>query len=96
MSNILWIFNLPELRQEAIIQNVTGNNIRLVRWNPKYKVFAFLCEQNKHDVYLWYAERGVECVHGSDPILNFEWNSDGHSAIIFMKDSLRVGFLIEE
>ncbi|KAL2916870.1 hypothetical protein HK105_203649 [Polyrhizophydium stewartii] len=96
MPNALWIWDLTDLHQKALILQVTP--IRSVRWSPrKPNMLAFCCGNGF--VYLWQSDLGSESFEVpalSFNVMSFEWNPDGRSLLLMDKDKLCVAYTIEE
>lgn len=59
MMETLWIWDMVEMRQAALIQQTRP--IKFVKWNPTDpKRFAFNCSTGF--IYIWHQDRGCESI----------------------------------
>ncbi|KAJ3294247.1 WD repeat-containing protein wrap73 [Borealophlyctis nickersoniae] len=97
MPTALWIWDLVELRQVALI--LQANPVRFVRWNPVKPDRLAFCSGNGY-IYVWGGEKGgCECVEVpavNFQVHNFSWNPDGKSIVLMDKDKFCLAFPIEE
>ncbi|TPX37741.1 hypothetical protein SmJEL517_g00601 [Synchytrium microbalum] len=98
MPNVLWIWNLPELRQVALV--IQLNPIKSVKWSPiNPQVFAFTCGTSA--IYLWGGEK-VGCDVVEIPAVNFnvtqfKWSPDSKSlTLLDNKDKFCVAYPLPE
>ncbi|KND00317.1 uncharacterized protein SPPG_04641 [Spizellomyces punctatus DAOM BR117] len=98
MPTCLWIWDLVELRQVALIQQT--NPVKMVRWNPVIPDrLAFCCGNGV--IYMWQGGEVNGCESVEVPavnfqVLSFEWNPDGKSMSLLDKDKFCLAFPIEE
>jgi hypothetical protein len=98
MPNCLWIWDIIQLKQIALIQQI--HPIQTVCWNPLVpEMLAWNCLGSSH-LYTWKGEKeGCDAI--DIPAVNFivqglKWNADGKSLVIMDKDKFTLAFPVEE
>ncbi|KAI9325583.1 WD40-repeat-containing domain protein [Obelidium mucronatum] len=96
MPNTLWIWDLVNLSQVALIQQLSA--IKQIAWNPMDpELLAISCSNSF--VYLWSKERGCSAIEV--PTVNFQvgqikWCPDGKSLALVDREKFCIAFLVEE
>ncbi|KAJ3117278.1 hypothetical protein HDU96_007317 [Phlyctochytrium bullatum] len=97
MPNTLWIWDLVNLCQVALIQQLQP--LRHVRWSPlKPNLLAFTCGAGY--LYLWGGP-GLGCDAVEIPavefkVLQLKWSPDGRSVLLMDRDKFGLAYLIDD
>ncbi|TPX54644.1 hypothetical protein SeMB42_g00189 [Synchytrium endobioticum] len=97
MPNVLWIWNLPELRQVALI--IQLHAIKTAKWSPMQpECLVFTCGTSA--LYLWGGEK-VGCDVVEIPAVNFNvasfrWAPDSKSLALLDKEKFCIAYPLAE
>ncbi|KAI9356321.1 hypothetical protein DFJ73DRAFT_823870 [Zopfochytrium polystomum] len=96
MPNTLWVWDVINLRQVALIQQLTP--IKSVEWNPVVpNMFAFTCGGSC--IYVWGGPDvgcdAVEVPSANFTVSQFRWCPDGRSLLLMDTDRFCLAFLVD-